>query len=169
MEENMNIKQLKSKTMLGTVALVSAFSFASTNADANTYNYAVDVDYLARAEEIAQAHPASNTFPLGQCTWGVKEMATWAGNWWGNGGDWAASAASAGYTVGTQPRVGSIVCWTDGSYGHVAYVTAVDPVTNKIQVLESNYAGHQWIDNYRGWFDPQNTVTPGVVSYIYPN
>lgn len=30
MEENMNIKQLKSKTMLGTVALVSAFSFAST-------------------------------------------------------------------------------------------------------------------------------------------
>lgn len=25
MEENMNIKQLKSKTMLGTVALVSAF------------------------------------------------------------------------------------------------------------------------------------------------
>lgn len=51
----------------------------------------------------------------------------------------------------------------------MAYVTAVDPVTNKIQVLESNYAGHQWIDNYRGWFDPQNTATPGVVSYIYPN
>lgn len=71
MEENMNIKQLKSKTMLGTVALVSAFSFASTNADVNTYNYAVDVDYLASAEEIAQAHPASNTFPLGQCTCGL--------------------------------------------------------------------------------------------------
>ncbi|MBS5747939.1 MAG: hydrolase, partial [Streptococcus sp.] len=22
--------------------------------------------------------------------------------------------------------------------------------------------------NYRGWFDPQNSTTPGSVSYIYP-
>ena len=23
-------------------------------------------------------------------------------------------------------------------------------------------------NNYRGWFDPQNSTTPGSVSYIYP-
>ncbi|EHJ52786.1 COG3942 and LysM peptidoglycan-binding domain-containing protein [Streptococcus macacae] len=108
-----------------------------------------------------------NTYPVGQCTWGVKEVAPWAGDWWGNGGDWAASAAAQGHAVGNTPTVGSIACWTDGGYGHVAYVTAVGADGN-IQVLESNYKDQQWIDNYRGWFNPNNSGTPGSVSYIYP-
>ena len=62
---------------------------------------------------------------------------------------------------------GSIVCWTDGGYGHVGYVTQVDQ-DGQIQILESNYQGQQQINNYRGWFDPQNSTTPGSVSYIYP-
>lgn len=84
----------------------------------------------------------SNTYPAGQCTWGAKEMAPWVGNYWGNAGDWAASAASLGYEVGTIPKVGAIAVWTDenGGYGHVAYVT--DAATDgQIQVMESNYAG----------------------------
>ena len=110
----------------------------------------------------------ANTYPVGQCTWGVKAVATWAGDWWGNGGDWASSASAQGYTVGNTPAVGSIMCWTDGGYGHVAYVTAVGE-DGKVQVLESNYKDQQWVDNYRGWFDPNNSGTPGSVSYIYPN
>lgn len=111
---------------------------------------------------------SDNTYPVGQCTWGVKELATWASNWWGNAGDWAANAALQGYTVGTQAEVGAIICWTDpDSYGHVAYVTAVS-ASGEIQVLESNYGDKQWIDNYRGWFDPTNSQTAGTVSYIYP-
>ena len=84
-----------------------------------------------------------------QCTWGVKEVAPWASNWWGNGGDWAGSAASQGYAVGSTPVTGSIVCWTDGGYGHVGYVTQVDQ-DGQIQILESNYQGQQQINNYRG-------------------
>ena len=38
----------------------------------------------------------------------------------------------------------------------------------QIQILESNYNNQQQINNYRGWFDPQNSTTPGSVSYIYP-
>lgn len=111
---------------------------------------------------------STNTYPVGQCTWGVKQVATWASNWWGNAGDWAANAASQGYVVGTQAEVGAIVCWTDpDSYGHVAYVTAVN-ASGQIQVLESNYGNKQWIDNYRGWFDPIKSNTAGTVSYIYP-
>ncbi|EJN94448.1 COG3942 and LysM peptidoglycan-binding domain-containing protein [Streptococcus ratti] len=121
----------------------------------------------ADSTEAAQAADG-NTYPVGQCTWGVKEVASWAGDWWGNGGDWAASAAAQGYSVGNTPAVGSIMCWTDGGYGHVAYVTAVGE-DGKIQVLESNYKDQQWLDNYRGWFDPNNSGTPGNVSYIYPN
>ena len=63
--------------------------------------------------------------------------------------------------------VGSIVCWTDGGYGHVGYVTEVGQ-DGQIQILESNYNNQQQINNYRGWFDPQNSTTPGSVSYIYP-
>lgn len=108
----------------------------------------------------------ASTYPVGQCTWGAKTLAPWAGNYWGNGGQWAASAAAAGFRVGSQPQVGAIACWTDGGYGHVAVVTAVQSSTS-IQVSEANYLGQQSIGNYRGWFDP--TTAQGTVSYIYPN
>lgn len=89
--------------------------------------------------EVAVEYTA-NTYPAGQCTWGAKEMAPWVGNYWGNGGDWAASAAALGYEVGTTPKVGAIAVWTDGGYGHVAYVTDV-AADGTIQVMESNYGG----------------------------
>lgn len=110
----------------------------------------------------------TNTYPAGQCTWGAKEMAPWVGNYWGNAGDWAASAASLGYEVGTIPKVGAIAVWTDenGGYGHVAYVT--DAATDgQIQVMESNYNGSYYPSNVRGYFDPTKT-SEGTVSYIYP-
>ena len=81
---------------------------------------------------------AGNTYPVGQCTWGAKILAPWAGNYWGNGGQWAASAAAAGFRTGSQPQVGAIACWNDGGYGHVAVVTAVQSTTS-IQVSEANY------------------------------
>ena len=109
---------------------------------------------------------AANTYPIGQCTWGAKVLAPWAGNYWGNGGQWAASAAAAGFRTGSVPQVGAIACWNDGGYGHVAVVTAVQSTTS-IQVSEANYAGNQSIGNYRGWFNPVNAQ--GSVTYIYPN
>ncbi|HEM5651054.1 TPA: CHAP domain-containing protein [Streptococcus suis] len=115
--------------------------------------------------EVAVEYTA-NTYPAGQCTWGAKEMAPWVGNYWGNGGDWAASAAALGYEVGTTPKVGAIAVWTDGGYGHVAYVT--DAAANgHIQVKESNYGGVYYPSNVRGFFDP-TTTSEGTVSYIYP-
>ncbi|MGY3781358.1 CHAP domain-containing protein [Streptococcus gallolyticus] len=107
---------------------------------------------------------SDNTYPVGQYTWGVKELATWASNW----GGMLVIGLLMRYTVGTQAEIGAIICWTDpDSYGHVAYVTAVS-ASGEIQVLESNYGDKQWIDNYRGWFDPTNSQTAGTVSYIYP-
>ncbi|HEL0443016.1 TPA: CHAP domain-containing protein [Streptococcus equi subsp. zooepidemicus] len=110
---------------------------------------------------VSYAYDPSNPYPVGQCTWGVKALAPWVGNYWGNGGQWASSAAAAGFRVGGTPMVGSVVVWNDGGYGHVAYVTGVQG--GQIQVMEANYAGNQSIGNYRGWF------SPGAVSYIYPN
>lgn len=109
----------------------------------------------------------SNTYPAGQCTWGAKEMAPWVKNYWGNAGDWAASAASLGYEVGTITKVGVIAVWTDenGGYGHVAYVTDV-ATDGQIQVMESNYAGSYYLSNVRGYFEP-TTTSEETVSYIY--
>ena len=120
---------------------------------------------VARANRPVYSSSASS-YPVGQCTWGAKTLAPWAGDYWGNGGQWAASAAAAGFRVGSQPEVGPIACWTDGGYGHVAVVTAVQSTTS-IQVSEANYLGQQSIGNYRGWFNP--TTAQGTVSYIYPN
>ena len=110
----------------------------------------------------------ASSYPVGQCTWGVKTLAPWAGDYWGNGGQWAASAAAAGFRTGSTPQVGAIACWDDGGYGHVAVVTAVESST-RIQVSECNYdgSGTQPIGNYRGWFNP--TASRGTVRYIYPN
>ena len=104
----------------------------------------------------------ANSYPWGQCTWGVKNLAPWAGDYWGNADMWAASAASQGFKVGTKPVAGAIAVW---SGMHVAYVTDVQSET-KIQVLESNVSGNMNIGNYRGWFNPTNVQ--GTVSYIYP-
>ena len=109
---------------------------------------------------------SASSYPVGECTWGAKVLAPWAGDYWGNGAQWAASAAAAGFRTGSQPQVGAIACWNDGGYGHVAVVTAVQSPTS-IQVSESNYLGIRSIGNYRGWFNPVNAQ--GSLTYIYPN
>ncbi|MFZ2717596.1 MAG: CHAP domain-containing protein, partial [Lactococcus chungangensis] len=90
----------------------------------------------------------------------AKELAPWAGNNWGNGGQWAASAAVAGFRTGSTPQVGAIAVW-QGGYGHVAVVYAVEG--GQIKVQECNYNGNSAIGDYRGWF------TPSGVTFIYPN
>ena len=109
----------------------------------------------------------ASSYPTGECTWGAKTLAPWAGDYWGNGAQWATRAAAAGFRTGSTPQVGAIACWNDGGYGHVAVVTAVSSSTS-IQVSESNYGGNRTIGNKRGWFNP-TTTSEGFVTYIYPN
>lgn len=108
-------------------------------------------------------YAGASSYPVGQCTWGVKVVAPWAGSFWGNADQWPASAAAEGFKTGTTPKVGAIISW---SGCHVAYVTDVRE-DGMIQVVEANYAGNQSIANYRGWFNPIGIQ--GTVTYIYPN
>ncbi|HFH8305480.1 TPA: peptidoglycan hydrolase PcsB [Streptococcus agalactiae] len=119
------------------------------------------------SKPVVRSYDSSNTYPMGQCTWGAKSMASWVGNYWGNANQWGASARAAGYSVGTTPRVGAVAVWPydGGGYGHVAVVTSVAN-NSSIQVMESNYAGNMSIGNYRGSFNPSAS---GSVYYIYPN
>ena len=134
------------------------------NATAGTANVG------ASTREFDISNPSANTYPWGQCTWGVKNLAPWVGEYWGDAKNWENSAKAEGYSTGTTPVAGSIIVWLEGAYGHVAMVKDVDENGN-IQIYESNYGGSadfadpRGIGNYRGWFNPNNT---GRVAYIYP-
>ncbi|MDN5025631.1 CHAP domain-containing protein [Streptococcus sp. SO4] len=150
-------------TFAAQVQATSSSSSSSSSDDESSYTPA--------ATTVSQRPTYSSnasSYPVGQCTWGAKTLAPWAGDYWGNGGQWATSAAAAGFRTGSTPQVGAIASWDDGGYGHVAVVTAVESST-RIQVSECNYdgSGTQPIGNYRGWFNP--TASRGTVRYIYPN
>ena len=142
---------------------------------ATSESNSVSEDTPAVSEEVVETKPTprvhpkynsdASSYPMGECTWGVKTLAPWAGDYWGNGAQWATSAAAAGFRTGSTPQVGAIACWNDGGYGHVAVVTAVESA-NRIQVSESNYGGKRYIGNHRGWFNP-TTTSEGFVTYIY--
>ena len=154
--------QAATKTPATTEAAAPAAPAATAQLAVQTQAAAAPVATTSRPTYSSSA----SSYPVGECTWGAKTLAPWAGDYWGNGGQWAASAAAAGFRTGSQPQVGAIACWNDGGYGHVAVVTAVQSTTS-IQVSESNYNGIRSIGNYRGWFNP--TTAQGVVTYIYPN
>ena len=157
-------------TFTAEVQAVSTTSSSSSSSESSSSSASAESTSYTPAP--VKQHPTYSTnassYPVGQCTWGVKTLAPWAGDYWGNGGQWAASAAAAGFRTGSTPQVGAIACWDDGGYGHVAVVTAVESST-RIQVSECNYdgSGTQPIGNYRGWFNP--TASRGTVRYIYPN
>lgn len=153
----------------GDVLEVSGPTQVSYTYNAPAYEATSTVNGVA-ADDVVINTPTNygNSYPIGQCTWGVKELAPWASNWWGNANTWAIYASAQGYRVGDVPVVGAIAVWDGGEYGHVAYVTDVQS-ENSIQVLEANYdgSGTQPIGNYRGWFNP--IASRGTVRYIYPN
>ena len=150
-------------TFAAQVQATSSSSSASSSDDDSSYTPAVTT-----VSQRPTYSSNASSYPTGQCTWGAKTLAPWAGDYWGNGGQWATSAAAAGFRTGSTPQVGAIASWDDGGYGHVAVVTAVESTT-RIQVSECNYdgSGTQPIGNYRGWFNP--TASRGTVRYIYPN
>lgn len=66
----------------------------------------------------------------------------------GNGGDYYSYNKSNGwFNYGTTPKRNSVISWTYGDYGHVAYVEAVDAMTGDIWI---SHAGGGW-----SWFELQ--------------
>lgn len=117
------------------------------------------------------ADSAGNAYAPGQCTWYVKNVASWAGNHWGNGNQWGTSAAAEGFTVNSTPAAGTIVSfaggqsvggWTaDASYGHVAYVESYNPANNTITISQGGLGFHSPAGpNYQ-------TISAANLTYIH--
>ncbi len=161
--------QLESAAPVASEAPASQAPAATSEAPASQAPAASEAPAPAAETPKVSAASTPNTYPVGQCTWGAKSLASWVGNYWGNAKNWIASAQAAGHSVGTTPVAGAIAVWPNdgGGYGHVAYVTSASGA-NSIQVMESNYAGNMSIGNYRGTFDPTSSAHGGSVYYIYP-
>jgi surface antigen len=83
-----------------------------------------------------------DTYEWGNCTYWVYAMRLWAGRqiggFWGNANAWDESAINEGYVIDHFPAVGAIFQTDEGQWGHVAYVTAVDPATGRWTISEMN-------------------------------
>lgn len=147
------------------VAVQQPVATASSSSTTSTTSSSTTTSSGSSAASNNAKYDASS-YPVGECTWGVKSQVSWVGPYWGNANQWVASARAEGFSVGTTPQVGAVAVWVGGTYGHVALVTAVESSTN-IQVSESNYMGRRYIGNHRGWFNP-TTTSEGAVYYVYP-
>jgi surface antigen/LysM repeat protein len=102
---------------------------------------------------------AGNRFSFGYCTWYVynRRSVPWLGNAW----EWFGQAQAFGWATGQTPRVGAILVTWESSFGHVAYVEAVNP-DGSYTVSEMNFVRWDVID--------QRTIKPGgvpLIGFIY--
>lgn len=93
-----------------------------------------------------------DTYAWGNCTYWVYKLRQDAGDpiptSWGNASGWYLGAVLNGYQVDHTPTPGSImqISDVDGGLGHVAYVTAVDPISGAWTISEMNVKGLDIVD-----------------------
>ncbi|BCP60829.1 surface antigen [Streptococcus parasuis] len=167
------LAQQQAASIISTPVAQSSTETVATSSQSQVVEQSTTVSTPSNSSSSSSSAASNNarynasSYPVGECTWGVKSQVSWVGPYWGNANQWVASARAEGFSVGTTPQVGAVAVWVGGAYGHVALVTAVESSTN-IQVSESNYMGRRYIGNHRGWFNP-TTTSEGAVYYIYPS
>jgi len=87
----------------------------------------------------------TNLYEWGNCTYWAslkrEEIGKPIPNSWGNANTWASRAARDGYVVNRTPAVTAIMQHDRGEFGHVAFVTGVDPATGAWTISEMNVKG----------------------------
>ena len=121
---------------------------------------------------------ANNPFSTGQCTWYAYKRWTELLGYEptvisGNAGGWYDNAQKKGYSVGSVPKVGAIVCWNNGfgdDTGHVAIVESIN--SDSIYISEYNWNVSKGFNNATVYFSNINrssTSKPNrhLKGYIY--
>lgn len=87
----------------------------------------------------------TNLYEWGNCTyWAAlkrEEIGRPVPNTWGNANTWAGRAQRDGYIVNRTPAPNAIMQHDRGEFGHVAFVTGVDPITGAWTISEMNVKG----------------------------
>ena len=125
---------------------------------------------LASTSGSIHAEGGGNHFSYGYCTWGAAEQAhrvwgIWI-PWFGDAGDWAASARAAGWSVSPIPQADTIIVMPrhvqgSGPDGHVGWVLDVDPDNGGVTVLSMNWGRYNEVTRH-------HVVVDGIVQFVAP-
>lgn len=131
---------------------------------------------------VGKVNAASNPYPhyedLGfgnivNCTWYAWQQAKDRMGvelpLWYNAGTWHTKAAKAGFSVGKEPRVNSIMVWDYGENfgGHVSYVTGVNGSAITYDEGGSLMSSTGIATNQTINLEEINAITNGVYGFIY--
>ncbi len=127
---------------LGTATV--EYLFGSDSSD-STSAISTTTQGLYEGQEIA-----GDSYAWGNCTYWAFALRLKADDpiptTWGNANTWAIRAILDGYQVDHTPEPNAVMQTTAGDLGHVAYVTAVDPVTGAWTISEMNAKGLDVVD-----------------------
>lgn len=83
-----------------------------------------------------------DSYAWGNCTYWAFAERLWAGHPiptnWGNANTWDDNARQQDYVVDHTPEAGAVFQTDEGDFGHVAYVTSVDPNSGQWTISEMN-------------------------------
>jgi surface antigen len=88
---------------------------------------------------------------------GIKFHNQYKGTNWGNANTWDNAAKKTGVKVNSTPKPGAVAQTNAGSYGHVAWVTAVNG--NKVTIEEYNWGKREGYS--------KRTVDKSAFNYIH--
>lgn len=137
--------KMKKKLFALILAMIMLFGMFPITSSASN----IRESYPNSSESTWHCYSSSNIYKinpstLGNCTWyaygrALEKCGVKLGSW-GDAGFWYGKAKAAGFSVGTEPREDSIICWGDAyGNGHVAFVEMVEGAS--VTWTESNYYG----------------------------
>jgi surface antigen len=135
--------------VLATMAIIVSLPFiavVSMGSSVLTFLASVPSAAAAETQGFYMGGPVpGDTYEWGNCTYWSFAMRLWAGSpiptTWGNANTWDDRAKLDDYIVDYTPKAGAIFQTDDGKWGHVAYVTSVNPTTGEWTISEMNVAG----------------------------
>ena len=121
--------------VLATMAIILSLPFMAVTAMGSsvlTFLSSVPNAEAAELQGFYMGGPVpGNTYEWGNCTYWSFAQRLWANNpiptTWGNANTWDDYAKRDGYEVNNTPLPGSIFQTDSGNWGHVAFVTKVEP------------------------------------------
>jgi len=124
----------------------SALSFLMGSDESDTvYAISTDVQGLYEGPKVE-----GDTYEWGNCTYWAYAVRLKYGHpiptTWGDANTWDDRAEADGYLVDHTPAVGAVYQTDTGALGHVAYVSAVDPITGDWAISEMNVRGLDVVD-----------------------
>lgn len=118
----------------------NALQYLSIGGSETVYAISAEVQGFYEGPEVA-----GNTYEWGNCTYWVFALRLQNGHpiptTWGNANTWDDGAIRDGYEVNNTPEIGAIFQTDDGKWGHVAYVSEVNPVSGEWKISEMNIKG----------------------------